>query len=316
MKNTMMIIRLTYLASSVFSLAAASKAGKSVSEPTPPSTSKAGKSSPAPTYSMSYSMSTPSPSGSKSGKGNGSKSSKSKSDEYFIAPFSCPQKCISAEPYELSNHLLVDGAVTDCDASDSYQKWKVHRVGSFLKFESAAQHYHNMCLAVVHQDPNHDSNTAIWVNAERDPSSSTYTVGYGSNGVDYFLVKNSWGTSWLVPSYLTDAGDGNSVGVDQYLLAGGQTLFSENDVDNAIVPFLSENDVDGICSGILGLAKCDHPGTNWYNTGGNLLSALCWNHDTSTAMSVNEECTGMEVVDTTISGDLTTSETFMLLGSD
>ena len=261
MKNIIMIIRLTYLASSVFTLAAASKAGKTPGTPAPDA-SKAGKSTPAPTYySMSYSMSTPSPSESKSGKGNTppiSKSGKGKtSDEYFIAPFSCPGSCISAEPYQLSSHLL-EGAVTQCDASNSYQRWKVHQVDGFLKFESAAQLDQGMCLAVVHPDPDHES-----------------------NGREVIPVHFVTGT------------------VFGALVIG------------------STEEVNDICTGQLGLADCNHPGSYWYSTGGSLLSALCWGQGTSTAMSVDgctADSSNVVAVDTSGSGDLTTSETFMLLG--
>ena len=293
MKSIIMIIRLTYLASSVLSLASASKAGKGVPEPPPPDASKASKSSPAPTYSsMSYSMSTPSPSDSKSGKGTtpiGSKSSKSKTDEYFIAPFSCPQKCISAEPYAPSSHLL-EGAVNDCDASDSYQRWKVHQVGSLLKFESAAQHDHDMCLAVVHQDPVHVTNN----------------LGY--------IAPEFWNISG--ESYASQ--DWSITEFEQFLSASMTFPVLGSVSEQQLV---SEEDVDGICNGgKLGLAHCSHPGTNWYITGGKLLSAFCWNHDTSTAMSVDDPnaptCTNLVAVDTGISGDLTTSETFMILKSN
>ena len=275
-----MILRLTYLASAFALAAADSKAGKGAPAP---DASKAGKFSPAPTfpdsmsYSMSYSMPTPSPSpsGSKSGKGTtpNSKSGKGKtSDEYFIAPFSCPKKCISAEPYDLSSHLLVDGAVTECDASDSYQKWRVHQVGGFLKFESAAQLDQGMCLAVVHQDPEHETNV-VGLGADYPYKA----VGYGSAEADW-IVRNSWGRRNLLSS---------------------------------------EDYADVTCNGKLGLAHCDHPGSYWYNTGGNLLSALCWDQGTPTAMSVDETCTGMHVLNTTMTGgDLTTSETFMILGSN
>ena len=277
-----MILRLTYLASAI-TLAAASKSGKGgVPEPTP------GKSIPAPTFpdSMSYSMSMPthSPSaGSKSGKGNtpGSKSGKGKtSDEYFIAPFSCPRSCVSAKPYELSSHLLVDGALTECDAGDSYQKWKVHQVvGGLLKFESAAPYDQGMCLAVVHQDPDHETN-----NLGASPgrvSTRIFDIGFG-------------------------------IGITTILGTSPEAIYAEGPGRRNL---LSEEDVEGMCTGKLGLANCDHPGSYWYNTGGQLLSALCWDQGTSTAMSV-DGCTDLVAANTTITGDLTTSETFMLLGSN
>ena len=116
-----MIIRLTYLASAV-SLAAASKSAK-----TP------GTGTQAPTDA------------SKAGKAPSSKSSKA-GGEYFIAPFSCPQKCISADHYVL-NHLL--DAVSECDTSDEYQKWNVYFDGDSLKMESAAHNDGGMCLAII-----------------------------------------------------------------------------------------------------------------------------------------------------------------------
>ena len=244
-----MILRLTYL-TSVFSLAAAART-KTVDV-------KSG--------SSSMSMSTPSPSGSKSGKGTtpgtksvkipGAKSNKAGA-EYFIAPFSCPKSCISAQDYVLSNHLL-DDAVSECDAGDDYQKWKVHQSGGFLKFESAAQYDEGMCLAVVHPDPTHESNRRLFI-----------MIG-GVRAVT---------STWIWP------------------------LSSE----------LSEDDVDEMCTGQLGLADCNHPGSYWYNTGGQYLSALCWNQGVSAAMSVDESCTDLTV--TSNSTALTTSETFMLLES-
>ena len=245
-----MIIRLTYLASAL-SLAAASKSAKTPGTPSPTdaATAKAGKSN--------------SPVASKSSKGK-------TSNEYFIAPFSCPQECISAHGYEAESHLLED-AVVECDVSDSYQRWKVHRVGSLLKFESAAQHDHDMCLAVVHQDADHPSNN----------------LGMGA--------------IWAIEAYPGDV----------------DALYAQQAEDgNGRRNLLSEDEVDGICSGKLGMAHCDHPGSYWYNTGGNLLSALCWDQGISTAMSVDETCTGMNVLNTTMTGDLTTSETFMILGSN
>ena len=248
-----MIIRFTYLASAV-SLAAASKSAKTPGTPTPTDAAKAGKST-APIAS---------------------KSSKSKtSNEYFIAPFSCPQKCISAHGYELESHFLQD-KVVECDASDSYQKWKVHRVGGFLKFESAAQYNHNMCLTVMHQDPDHVTNTA---------------------GFRYVISPTGSIPSSMYPL--------NSIFIP---VTSGATPSAYD---------FSESDVGGICSyGKLGLAHCDHPGSNWYYTGGNLLSAFCWNHGASTAMTIADQgCDDVRVFNTTNTGDLTTSETFMILGS-
>eukprot|EP00574_Skeletonema_japonicum_P006666 CAMPEP_0201714668 /NCGR_PEP_ID=MMETSP0593-20130828/1048_1 /ASSEMBLY_ACC=CAM_ASM_000672 /TAXON_ID=267983 /ORGANISM="Skeletonema japonicum, Strain CCMP2506" /LENGTH=245 /DNA_ID=CAMNT_0048203963 /DNA_START=109 /DNA_END=846 /DNA_ORIENTATION=+ len=150
-----MIIRLAYL-TSAFSLAAASKSSK-IAAPTPStdtaSTSKSNKIA-APTASTSKSSKSPtakSSSGptltdtSKAGKSIGSKSSKT--DGYFVAPFSCPQSCITGQNYELSTDTLED-AVTVCDATNEYQMWKVHVDGTFLKFESAAHYDEGMCLAV------------------------------------------------------------------------------------------------------------------------------------------------------------------------
>ena len=260
-----MIIRFTYLASAL-SLAAASKSAKVPGTPSPTdaATAKAGKSnSPV-----------------------ASKSSKSKTgDEYFIAPFSCPQECISAHGYEPQSHLLVD-AVVDCDVSDSYQKWKVHRVGSLLKFESAAQHDHDMCLAVVHQDPDHGSNEPGAISLGQSSYPAFFTIG--GNDIRW-PVSVAIGTN-----------------IDVFYQQGSNRR-----------NLLSEEDIDGMCSGgKLGLAHCSHPGSNWYNTGGNLLSAFCWDQGTPTAMSVDDTCTGMNVLNTTMTGDLTTSETFMILGSN
>ena len=87
-------------------------------------------------------------------------------------------------------------------------------------------------------------------------------------------------------------------------------------LDSALATTFSVADVDGMCDDEkLGLADCNHPGSYWFNTGGQYLSALCWDQGVSAAMSVDESCTDLMVLNTTSTGDLTTSETFMLLGS-
>ena len=78
---------------------------------------------------------------------------------------------------------------------------------------------------------------------------------------------------------------------------------------------LSENNVEAMCDGKLGLADCNHPGSYLFNTGGQYLSALYWDQGVSAAMSVDESCTDLMMLNMTTTGDLTTSETFMLLGS-
>ena len=268
-----MIIRLTYLASAL-SLAAGSKSAKTPGTPSPTdaATAKAGKSNP-PIVS----------------------------NEYFLAPFSCPQECISAHGYEAESHLLVD-AVVECDVSDSYQKWKVHRVGSLLKFESAAQHDHDMCLAVVHQDPEHVSNLAGKPQVFADQG---YDVWLGSPSADAPM--------FVMSEILNRAGYDVWIGSNEL---SGQIPDAVED-ESGRRNLLSEDEVDGMCSeGKLGMAHCNHPGSYWYNTGGNLLSALCWDQGTPTAMSVDETCSDMRVLNTTMTGDLTTSETFMILGSN
>mmetsp|Transcript_11627 Transcript_11627/g.23319 ORF Transcript_11627/g.23319 Transcript_11627/m.23319 type:complete len:293 (+) Transcript_11627:80-958(+) len=261
-----MIIRLTYLASAL-SLAAASKSSKSsVTAPTAPvDTAKAGKSASA---SVSLSLSPKSDKSSPTDAAKAAKSSSpiasksgksSKTGEYFMAPFSCPQKCISGQNYELSSHIL-DDAVNVCDASNAYQMWKVHEYGTFLKFESAAHYDEGMCLAVVHPDSSHET--------------------------------NKW-----------DFGNGHYGG-----------FISMGTVYDYVFAMFSSEDVDEICSGQLGLLDCNHPGTNWFNTGGQFLSASCWNQGISAAMSVDESCTDLTV--DTSSSVITKSETFMLLESD
>ena len=77
---------------------------------------------------------------------------------------------------------------------------------------------------------------------------------------------------------------------------------------------LAVQDIDDACNGEnLGLADCEDDRTYWYNTGGQFLSIYCWELNTPAVMST--DCTDLTVEDT--SGlTLTTSETFMLLGSD
>uniref|UniRef100_A0A7S2LM52 Ricin B lectin domain-containing protein n=1 Tax=Skeletonema marinoi TaxID=267567 RepID=A0A7S2LM52_9STRA len=225
-----MIIRLTYLASA-FSLAAASKSSKSsVTAPTAPvDTAKAGKSASA-SVSLSLSPKSGKSSGptptdaakaAKSSSPNASKSGKSsKAGEYFMAPFSCPQKCISGQNYAMLSGEI-DNAVMVCDASNEYQMWKVHIDGTFLKFESVAHNDEGMCLAVGEE-----------------------------------------------------------------------------------------------CSGLLGLADCNDPETKWFETGGQLLSASCWNQGISAALSVDAECKDLTVDAGSSDDPITRLQTFMLLESD
>ena len=136
-------------------LASASKSSKTETPPT--TSSKAEKtSSPVAVVAKSSKAVLSLPTSSKSDKSAGStKSSKSSSETYYLSPFTCPCHCITAENFELSDHLLED-AVTTCDATNDYQTWKVHDNGTFLKFESAAQFDEGMCLSVVHSTPPDD----------------------------------------------------------------------------------------------------------------------------------------------------------------
>ena len=94
---------------------------------------------------------------------------------------------------------------------------------------------------------------------------------------------------------------------------GGYGVHRHLDKVYPVVVYSSE-DVDEICTGQLGLLDCNHPGTNWFNTGGQFLSASCWNQGVSAALSVDESCTDLTVDSS--SSDITTSQTFMLLESD
>ena len=277
-----MIIRLTYLTSAL-SLAAASKSAKTPGTPSPTDASKAGKAT-------------------------GSKSSKGKtSDEYFIAPFSCPQLCISAQGYELSSHLL-DDAVSECDASDNYQKWKVHQGGAFLKFESAAQHDEGMCLAVVHPDPDHPSK---FLQIKHPDSSSVNGITTSAKSAKSFSQFKTLGGIDLDGSSLTGflPSPIDNIWTLGFVDAAGNLIEGDPPVDM----LYSGEEVNDMCSGQLGLAKCDHPGSYWYNTGGSLLSTLCWNQGVSATMSVDGACTDLSV--TSNSTIHTTSETFMLFKS-
>ena len=149
-----MIVRYILVANAII-LASASKSNKA---PSPTTSSKAEKtSSPvAVVAKSSKAISLSLPTSAKSSKPVGStKSSKSSSETYFLSPFTCPCHCVTAENFELSDHLLED-AVTKCDATNDYQMWKVHDNGTFLKFESAAQYDEGMCLSVVHSTPPDD----------------------------------------------------------------------------------------------------------------------------------------------------------------
>jgi len=71
-----------------------------------------------------------------------------------------------------------------------------------------------------------------------------------------------------------------------------------------------------LCSGLLGLADCNEPETKWLNTGGQLLSASCWNQGTSAALSVDADCKDLTVDAGSSDDPITRLQTFMLLESD
>ena len=205
-----MIIRLTYLASAL-SLASAAAGGKA-DKPTPSPSSKAGK-----------------------------------ENYYFIAPFSCGQRCISAQDAFVGEPHLLDDAVQYCSSESEYQKWKVHEYGSVVKFESVARYDQGMCLAVVPQEM--------------------------GNAHGQFGDPSAY---WFFP----------------------MANFVE------------------MCSGKLGLAECDHPGTEWYFTGGQFLSAACWASGYSATMSVDDECSKLKVSLKENAVIKSSHMTFMLLETD
>lgn len=233
-----MIIRLTYLASAL-SLASAAAGGKA-DKPTP-SPSQSQSQSPSskadkPTPSPSSKANKPPPS-SKAGKEN----------YYFIAPFSCGQRCISAQDAFVGEPHFLDDAVQYCSSESEYQKWKVHEYGSVVKFERVARYDQGMCLAVVPQEM--------------------------GNAHGQFGDPSAY---WFFP----------------------MANFVE------------------MCSGKLGLAECDHPGTEWYFTGGQFLSAACWASGYSATMSVDDECSKLKVSLKENAVIKSSHMTFMLLETD
>jgi hypothetical protein len=73
---------------------------------------------------------------------------------------------------------------------------------------------------------------------------------------------------------------------------------------------VDKSDTCSTSKSTLSFVHCDDPGSDWYFTGGQLLSGYCWIRGVSVAMSAN--CTGL----LTISGLMDSSTMFMFVGKD
>jgi hypothetical protein len=81
-----------------------------------------------------------------------------------------------------------------------------------------------------------------------------------------------------------------------------------------LIPILASANED-TCNGQLALVDCQDPTANWLFSGAQLFSAACWIAGHSAAMTVNEDCTSLEL-SLAANGTphpITRAESFMLL---
>jgi len=75
-----------------------------------------------------------------------------------------------------------------------------------------------------------------------------------------------------------------------------------------------------MCNSNLQLVDCTSPAANWYFTGAQYISSLCWSKGYDAVMQVSDDCSHMEVTTSPASeaGDvpITLSQTFMLVEAD
>jgi hypothetical protein len=87
------------------------------------------------------------------------------------------------------------------------------------------------------------------------------------------------------------------------------------EVDKQIPLFKGETPDEVSCNGQLALVDCQDPSANWLFSGAQLFSAECWIQGHSAAMTVNEDCTSLEL-NLTVNGvpePITRSQSFMFL---
>ena len=61
----------------------------------------------------------------------------------------------------------------------------------------------------------------------------------------------------------------------------------------------------------LGLVSCDNPSAQWSSTDGELISPYCWGIGLSSILSVNEECTDLQLSTADGATAISRAETFM-----
>ena len=77
---------------------------------------------------------------------------------------------------------------------------------------------------------------------------------------------------------------------------------------------------EGMCNGRLGIVDCTSPAANWYWTGAQYISSLCWSKGYDAVMQVSDDCSHLKVTTSDASGadnvPITLSQTFMLVEAE
>ena len=216
---------------------------------------------------------------------NSSKAHK-ESTPFFVASAACAQKCISAE-FGPDTHFLTN-AIQHCDAASSRQMWDVLQDGTFVKFKYVAASgdpTNGHCLGVAPQVVGglgvmYDH--MFYVNQKED-------LAQPAQPLSGLMILDS--VNWVT------AGQ-KRFGMSSFSLTGAGDGWGDHDM----------------CSNgsKLGLVSCDHLSAQWSSTNGQLISPFCWGIGLSSILSVNEECTDLQL-STTSDGTtaISRAETFM-----
>ena len=226
-----------------------------------------------------------------------SKAHKEQNTTFFLASAACAQKCMSAE-FQPDHHLLTN-AIQHCDAKSSRQMWDIVPVpdSTFVKFKSvgvgaSADSTNGWCLAPV-------------------PQEADGVMGSVSAGAMVFFMQLQTSDGYILNNHATP----ELLSIPENLMNPGLVM-RDTDFGGELLEaakFVGDGWSDhDMCSGKLGLVSCKNPASNWYSTGGQLMSTYCLSMNYSSFLSVNEECTDLQLSTTSDGATaISRSQTFM-----